>query len=75
MTELMKPFMIWSPEEDRMTRECILAYADKHQVCPFEFQLDAALFADAVIGDYNYVFDPNVALKRFFSDRSGDYLF
>lgn len=52
-----------------------LAYADKHQVCPFEFQLDAALFADAVIGDYNYVFDPNVALKRFFSDRSGDYLF
>ena len=62
-------------QEDRMTRECILAYADKHQVCPFEFQLDAALFADAVIGDYNYVFDPNVALKRFFSDRSGDYLF
>ena len=61
--------------EDRMTRECILAYAGKHQVCPFEFQLDAALFADAVIGDYNYVFDPNVALKRFFSDRSGDYLF
>ena len=61
--------------EDRMTRECILAYADKHQVCPFELQLDAALFADAVIGDYNYVFDPNVALKRFFSDRSGDYLF
>ena len=62
-------------QEDRMTRECVLAYADKHQVCPFEFQLDAALFADAVIGDYNYVFDPNVALKRFFSDRSGDYLF
>ena len=22
-------------QEDRMTRECILAYADKHQVCPF----------------------------------------
>lgn len=62
--------------EDRMTRECILAYADKHQVCPFEFQLDAALFADAVIGDYNYVFDPNVYLKRFFSEEEkGDYIF
>ena len=58
-----------------MTRECILAYADKHQVCPFELQLDAALFADAVIGDYNYVFDPNVVAQTFFSDRSGDYLF
>jgi len=38
-------------------------------------QLDTALFADAVICDYNYVFDPDIALKRFFSDRSGDYLF
>lgn len=63
-------------QEDRMTRECILAYADKHQVCPFEFQLDAALFADAVIGDYNYVFDPNVYLKRFFAEGiRGDYIF
>lgn len=63
-------------QEDRMTRERILAYADKHQVCPFEFQLDAALFADAVIGDYNYVFDPNVYLKRFFSEEEkGDYIF
>lgn len=63
-------------QEDRMTRECILAYAGKHQVCPFEFQLDAALFADAVIGDYNYVFDPNVYLKRFFAEGiRGDYIF
>lgn len=61
--------------EDRLTRECLSAYAGKHQVCPFEMQLDTALFADAVICDYNYVFDPDIALKRFFSDRSGDYLF
>lgn len=61
--------------EDRLTRECLTAYAAGYNVCPFEFQLDAALFADAVICDYNYVFDPDVALKRFFSERSGDYLF
>ncbi len=61
--------------EQRMTRECLSAYAEKHRVCPFEMQLDAALFADAVICDYNYVFDPDIALKRFFSERSGDYLF
>jgi len=31
--------------------------------------------ADAVICDYNYVFDPRVYLKRFFSDAGGDYIF
>lgn len=59
--------------EEKMTREIILAYAEKHQVCPFEMGLDAALFADAIICDYNYVFDPNVYLRRFFSsEKKGD---
>jgi Rad3-related DNA helicase len=35
-----------------------------HQVCPFELSLDAAVWADLVICDYNYVFDPVVRLKR-----------
>ncbi len=61
--------------EDRITRECIEAYADKHQVCPFEFQLDVSMWADAVICDYNYAFDPNVALKRYFAEGSGAWLF
>ncbi len=61
--------------EDQMDRETILAYADKHKVCPFEMGLDAALFADAVICDYNYVFDPNVYLRRFFTpDKKGDMI-
>ena len=53
--------------EGRISRDTILTYAEKHMVCPFELSLDAALFADAVIGDYNYVFDPNVYLRRFFT--------
>lgn len=53
--------------EERLNRDLILSYAEKHQVCPFEMGLDAALYADAVICDYNYVFDPNVYLRRFFS--------
>ena len=53
--------------EHKMSRDMIEKYAEKHQVCPFEMALDAALFADAVICDYNYVFDPNVYLRRFFS--------
>lgn len=53
--------------ESSLTRDIIRMYADKHRVCPFEMGLDAAVYADAIICDYNYVFDPNVYLKRFFS--------
>ena len=61
---------------DEMSRENIELYAEKHQVCPFEMSLDVSLWVDAVIGDYNYVFDPNAHLKRFFSEgKKGKYLF
>ena len=45
---------------DNFNRETIEAYARAHQVCPFEMCLDMSLFADAVICDYNYLFDPHV---------------
>ncbi len=62
--------------EDDLTRERMLTQAEKFQVCPFEMALDASLYADIIICDYNYVFDPNVYLKRFFSDgEKGDYIF
>lgn len=62
--------------EDSFTREKILEYSQKYSVCPFEFSLDASLFSDAIICDYNYLFDPHVYLKRFFAEgSSGDYLF
>lgn len=50
--------------ETIMTRPVIEAYARKHRVCPFEFSLDVAYASDAVICDYNYVFDPRISLKR-----------
>lgn len=52
--------------EDNLNRETIEVYAKKHRVCPFEFSLDLSLFCDAIICDYNYVFDPSASLKRFF---------
>lgn len=62
--------------EDRYTREIIEEYAAKYQVCPFEMCLDMSLFSDAVICDYNYVFDPHVYLRRFFSEGiRGEYVF
>lgn len=55
--------------ESLMTRDVILTYAYKHQVCPFEFSLDLAYVADVVICDYNYIFDPMVALQRLFDEQ------
>lgn len=62
--------------ERDITREALLAQAEKHQVCPFELCLDVSLWVDDIICDYNYVFDPNVYLKRFFAEGTkGEYLF
>lgn len=62
--------------EDNFSREKIEEYAGKHMVCPFEMSLDMSLFSDGVICDYNYLFDPHVYLKRFFSEGiKGEYIF
>lgn len=62
-------------ECDELTRNTIEYYAHKHTVCPFELSLDLALWADCVIGDYNYVFDPRAYLRRFFAEEKGNYVF
>lgn len=57
-------------------RTAIEEQARKWQVCPFEMGLDVSLWSDAVICDYNYIFDPRAKLKRFFADGvKGEYLF
>lgn len=62
--------------ENHITREQVSLYAEKHMVCPFEMGLDTALWTDAVIGDYNYAFDPTSRLKRFFAtEKQNDYIF
>jgi DNA excision repair protein ERCC-2 len=55
-------------DSETWDRATIVQYAQKHQVCPFEFSLTMALWCDVLIGDYNYGFDPRVRLKRFFAD-------
>ena len=46
------------------SRQTVEAVARKHTVCPFELSVDAAAWADVVLCDYNYVFDPVVRLQR-----------
>lgn len=60
-------------EESSYTREVILRYSLIHQVCPYELSLDLALFAQVIICDYNYVFDPSAMLRRFFVEGEGKY--
>lgn len=55
--------------ETLMTRQVLEQYARKHMVCPFEFSLDTAYAVDAVICDYNYIFDPRVSLKRLIEEQ------
>ncbi|CAJ2237866.1 3'-5' exonuclease DinG [Companilactobacillus paralimentarius] len=61
--------------EDAITREIVEKYARKHTVDPFEFSLDASLFCDVIICDYNYLFDPLVYLQRFFVEKDTDNFF
>jgi Rad3-related DNA helicase len=56
-----------------ITREVVQKYADKHLVCPFELGLDASLFCDCIICDYNHVYDPKSKLKRYFTE-GGDFI-
>ena len=61
---------------DDMSRDAIEKQAQKYNVCPFEMALDVSVWSDAIICDYNYVFDPDAHLKRFFSEgNKGEYLF
>ncbi|WP_242942987.1 ATP-dependent DNA helicase [Eubacterium uniforme] len=62
--------------EDVITREVIEEYAFKYKVCPFELSLDVSNFVDGIICDYNYVYDPQASLKRYFANgQSGAYIF
>ena len=58
----------------QFSRAALADTARQFTVCPFELGLDLSEWCDVVIGDYNYLFDPVVHLKRFF-DTSGDWLF
>ena len=58
-------------DHDAWTRENIEKIARQHCVCPFEFSLELANWADCIICDYNYAFAPGVMLQRLFEEGSG----
>jgi len=62
-------------KSDILTRELIDQIGREFYLCPFELSLDLSIHADLIICDYNYIFDPNVSLKRFFVEIEENYLF
>jgi DNA excision repair protein ERCC-2 len=60
-------------EAGRLTRTTVAEIAQAHQLCPYALALDAAAWADVVIGDYNHVFDPAAQLRSLVAEGSGPY--
>ena len=60
-TRVLDRLLATQPHHDP---DSVFAEARREEVCPFEVQLELAKRADAIVGDYNYVFDPGIALKN-----------
>ena len=71
----VKPAIREALTREEITRAVLEEIGQRHQVCPFELSLDVSVWADAVICDYNYVFDPQVYLRRHFAEDGGAYGF
>ena len=54
------------------SRQTVEKIAEAHHICPYEFQLELSELCDIIICDYNYVFDPQVYLRRYFSSEASD---
>ena len=71
----VKPAIREALEREEITRAVFEEVSQKHQVCPSELSLDVSVWADAIICDYNYVFDPQAYLRRHFPEDGGAYGF
>ena len=52
--------------------DTVFEEARREEVCPFEVQLELAQRADAVVADYNYVFEPGVAMRHLVGEQLKD---
>lgn len=65
---------LFKKEKTVVTADDIDQTAHTFKVCPYELSLTYAELCDVVICDFNYLFDPSVYIRRFFSD-GGNYSF
>ena len=57
-----------------VTPDDVKNVASEYGVCPYELSLCYAELCDVIICDFNYLFDPDVYFRRFFSQR-GNFAF
>ncbi|MDO5036673.1 MAG: ATP-dependent DNA helicase [Tissierellia bacterium] len=47
---------------------------EDHQVCPYYMQMDLAPYCQLIIGDYNYVFHPQMSLEETLDQNFKDFI-
>ncbi|MBQ8321579.1 MAG: ATP-dependent DNA helicase [Clostridia bacterium] len=65
---------LYDKEITCVTIDDVREVANEFNVCPYELSLFYSQLCDVVICDFNYLFDPSVYIKRFFT-KGGDYAF
>lgn len=65
---------LYKKEKTVLTAEDLDEASKAFKVCPYELSLTYAELCDVVICDFNYLFDPDVYIRRFFTD-GGNYAF
>lgn len=61
-------------KESSFNYDTIIKYAADNEICPFELELDLSLYVDIIICDYNYLFDPQVYMKRYFDEDASHFI-
>ena len=57
------------------TKEIIESVADKYSLCAYELSLELSEWCELIVCDYNYLFDLQVYLRRYFSAPDANYVF
>ena len=60
--------------EARSDVAAIRSFGVERVCCPYQLAVDATPEVDVVVGDYNFVFDPSVQLRRLFADDPGGWV-
>jgi DNA excision repair protein ERCC-2 len=55
-------------KEKLLSPDIVFERARKYKLCPAEAMIDAAIGADILVCDYNYLFDPRIQLRRIFNE-------
>ncbi len=65
---------LYNEQKPVVTEDLLSEIAEKYRVCPHELALSYAELCDVVVMDINYLFNPEVYARRFFTEKH-DYAF